>query len=635
MRVYEIAKKINMDNKDLVLKLKDIGMNIKSALSSLDEKASQEVINLFDKSKPIEKKKVILPSSAQVKDLAHAIGTKHGELIKSLFSAGITATINQQVTSEMIKQANLIYHLNIELASLKEEAKEEIEEDKSLLQPRAPIVTIMGHVDHGKTSLLDAIRKANVVADEAGGITQHIGAYKVKIKDGEVVFLDTPGHEAFSAMRARGAQVTDVVVLVVAANDGVMPQTIEAIDHARAANVPIVVAINKIDLPGINKDKVYKQLGDYGLIPEQWGGKTIFTELSAKQNIGLEHLLEMLLLEAEMLELKANPNRAAQGTIIESKLDKGRGPVATVLVQNGTLHIGDAFFAGTSYGRVRAMFNDRGEKVTSATPSTPVEVLGFSKIPLAGDLFTVVENEKKAKQLSMELQEKEKLNLEKSLHRISLNDLYSQIKQGKVKELNLIIKADVTGSVEALKHSFEKIGTKEVKTKIIHSGVGEINESDIILASASNAIIISFHLPIKGDIKSFAQKQGVDVRSYDIIYDITNEVKKALEGLLEPEYKELILGIAEIRKIFKASKIGIACGCYVSEGKIVKDKKVRIIRNGKNIVETNLISLRRFKNDVSEVIAGLECGIGIEKTTDVQIGDILVVFTQEKISRKL
>jgi translation initiation factor IF-2 len=634
MRIYELAKKLNIDSKDLLHKLDEVGIHLKTPLSSLDRDTAEDVIDLFGK--PSKKKKITISSSSRVSDLAKAIGVKPAELIKSLLSHDIIATINQQITPAMVKQAGLIYDLNIEILTPKEEIEEEeTEEDESLLQPRAPVVTIMGHVDHGKTKLLDAIRETNVIASESGGITQHIGAYKVKVKGGEVVFLDTPGHEAFTAMRARGAQVTDVVVLVVAADDCVMPQTIEAIDHARAANVPIVVAINKIDLPNINIDRVYKQLADYKLVSEKWGGNTIFTEISAKQKIGLDHLLEMLLLEAEMLELKANPYCKAQGTVIESRLDKGKGPVATVLVQKGTLHIGDIFVAGTSYGRVRAMFNDRGERITSAGPSTPVEVLGFSKISLAGDSFRVVDDEKKAKQICAKLQEKQKLELEKIPHRITLDDLYLQIKEGKVKELNVIIKADVAGSVEVLTHSFEKMGTKEVKIKVIHSGVGEVNESDVMLASASNAIIISFHLPIKGDIKTLAQKYGVDLRSYNIIYDVTNEVKKALEGLLEPKYKEILLGVAEVKQIFKASKIGIACGSYVKEGKVVKGKNARIIRDNKMVLETNIISLRRFKEDVNEVIAGLECGIGLENTTNVQIGDIIEIYTQEKIPQKL
>ncbi|MEW6619814.1 MAG: translation initiation factor IF-2 [bacterium] len=631
MRVYEIAHKLNMDNKALVRELKELGIAIKSALSSLDTEAAQKVMELFAKSVKKGKTKIILPSSSRVSDLSKAIGIKSAELIKSLFAKGIKAPINQQVTPEIIAQCNLIYHLDIEIATQKEEIAQE-REDESLLQHRAPVVTIMGHVDHGKTKLLDAIRQTDVAAKEAGGITQHIGAYKVNVNGGNVVFLDTPGHEAFTSMRARGAQVTDVVVLVVAADDGLMPQTIEAIDHAKAANVPIVIAINKIDLPGVNIERVYKQLGDYGLVAEKWGGKTIFTEISAKQKIGLDHLLEMLLLESEMLELKANPNREAQGTIIESRLDKGRGPVATVLVQKGTLKKGDAFVSGTSYGRVRAMFNDKGEKINSAGPSTPVEVLGFSKICCAGDPFRVVEDEKKAKQICLKLQEEEKKLMP---HRITLDELYSQIKEGKLKELNLVIKADVAGSVEALRHSFEKIKSKEVKTRIIHASIGEVNESDVMLAAASNAIIISFHLPLRGEIKNLAQKQGVDLRSYNIIYDVINEVKKALEGLLEPKYKEILLGVAEIKEIFKASKIGSACGCYVKEGKIVKNKNARVLRNGKPILETNIISLRRFKDDVSEVVAGVECGIGLEKMADVQVGDTIEVFTQEKIIQKL
>ncbi len=639
MRVHEIAKKLNMDNKVLVSELKGMGMDIKSALNSLDEETSQLVINLFSTGKPAQpvipkKKKISLAFSCRVSDLAKIIGIKPAELIKTLFSHGISATINEQITQEIINQVSLIYHLDIEI-SIPEEEKEEIEEEASLGQPRAPVVTIMGHVDHGKTKLLDTIRQANVIDTEAGGITQHIGAYKVKIKEGEVVFLDTPGHEAFSAMRTRGAHVTDIVVLVVAADDGIMPQTVEAINHARAANVPIVVAINKVDLPGINKEKVYKQLADNNLLVEQWGGKTICCEVSAKQKIGIDHLLEMLLLEAEMLELKANPNKRAQGTIIESRLDKGKGPVATVLVQSGTLHKGDVFINGTSCGRVRAMFNDKNERINSAGPSTPVEVVGFSKICQVGDLFKVVEDTKKAKQICLKLQENKKMSEEKLPTRITLNDLYLQIKEGKVKELDVIIKADVGGSVEVLKHTFEKLGNKEVKIKVIHSGIGEVNESDIILASASNAIIISFHLPLKDDIKALGQTYGVDIRSYNIIYDVTNEVKKALEGLLEPKYKEILLGIAEVREIFKASKIGVVCGCYIKEGKISKGSNARVIRNDKLVVETRMISLRRFKEDVNEVIAGLECGIGLEKITDVQVGDIIEIYTQEKIVQKL
>ncbi|MDI6781184.1 MAG: translation initiation factor IF-2 [bacterium] len=658
MRVHELAKRLNMEIKSLVVELKGLGMDVKSGLNSIDKETAAHIMELFatpvkeekeeeiisslieeESTLPIkeisvpQEKIVVIPPSSTIGVLAELLGIKAGELISCLMKKGVMITINQAITPKIIQLIENIYNVQIEIKAPVFEIEKE---DKNISgqKLRPPVVTIMGHVDHGKTKLLDAIRETNVVDKESGGITQHIGAYKVSLPSGEVTFLDTPGHQAFTAMRSRGAQVTDIVVLVVAADDGVMPQTVEAIDHAKAAEVPILVAVNKIDLPDANIDRIKTQLSDYGLQPEEWGGKTIYADVSAKKRIGLEHLLEMLLLEAEMLELKASYDCTATGTIIEARLDKGRGPVATVLVQKGTLRIGDAFVAGLSWGKVRAMFNDKGARIKKAMPSTPVEVLGFSGVPVAGDIFKVVSDEKEAKQIAV--QRKDVLSFEKQpLVRITLDELYSQIQQGIIKELNVILKADVTGSLEVMCDLLEKIGTEKVKIKIIHKGIGDINESDVMLADASNAIIIGFHVGADTVTKRLAEEKEIDVRIYTIIYELIEELTEALVGLLEPKYKEVILGVAEIRDVFKASKIGVAAGSFIKEGKIQRNTTVRLKRDGKAISEAKVISLRRFKDDVTEVLAGFECGIGLEGTNDIKVNDIIEAYVLEKVKQTL
>ncbi|TAN62151.1 translation initiation factor IF-2, partial [bacterium] len=503
------------------------------------------------------------------------------------------------------------------------------------LAPRAPVVTVMGHVDHGKTSLLDAIRKTNVAGDEAGGITQHIGAYHVHLDKGDVTFLDTPGHEAFTAMRARGAKATDIVVLVVAADDGVMPQTIEAINHARAANVPIIVAINKVDLPQADSTRVKNELSGHGLQSEDWGGDTIFVEVSAKKGLHIKELLEMILLQAEVLELKASPSATARGLIVEAKLDKGRGPVATVLIQNGTLKVGDPFVTGMHSGRVRAMISDWGKRIEEAGPSMPIEILGLSGVPQAGDAFVVVKDEVTAKQIASIRQKK---SLEKDrlkTAKVSLEDLYDKINKGEVKELNLIIKADVNGSLEALTETLGKISSEAVKLKIIHSGVGGISEGDVMLAAASNAIIIGFNVRPEAKAQTLAETESVDLRLYTIIYNLADDIKNAMEGLLSPVVREEISGHAEIRDVFRLSKVGIVAGCYVTDGKAVRGAKVRLVRDNVVIYDGKLSSLKRFKEDVKEVAAGYECGMSIEGYNDIKAGDVIEMYTQKEEAAKL
>ena len=546
------------------------------------------------------------------------------------------AAINQEIDFETAEKVCTEYEVLVEK---KEESQElevlEIEEDdEENLKKRPPIVTVMGHVDHGKTSLLDCIRKSKVTDSEAGGITQHIGAYTITLNGEAITFLDTPGHEAFTAMRARGAQVTDIVILVVAADDGIMPQTKEAIDHCKAAGVPMIVAINKIDKPGANPDRVKQELAEQGLLVESWGGDVISEEVSAKQNLNIDKLLEMVLLSAEMLELKANENRKAKGTVIEAKLDKGRGAVATLLVQNGTLHVGDSILVGSTYGRIRAMFDDTGKKIKSAGPSIPVEVLGLSEVPEAGDRFNQVKDEKTARNMADSRKQRLKAETLQASHRVSLEDLYSQIKEGKVKELAIIVKADVQGSVEAIKSSLEKLSTDDVKVRVIHGGVGAISETDITLAAASNAIVIGFNVRPDNNAVTQAEKEGVDIKTYRIIYDAIEDVKSAMIGMLEPEYKEVVLGSAEVRETYKISNVGTIAGCYVLNGKLQRNSEVRIIREGIVIFESSLSSLKRFKDDVKEVNSGYECGLTVEKFNDIKEGDIVECFKMEAIKRK-
>lgn len=583
------------------------------------------------------KKSIKLEEGTTVKEFAELIGQKIPDVIKKFMELGYMPTINQPVDMDAAVLVAESFGVKVETVTAEQiDVIEEVVEDAENLKPRPPVITIMGHVDHGKTSLLDAIRQTKVTETEAGGITQHIGAYKVSYQGKEITFLDTPGHEAFTALRARGAKVTDIVVLVVAADDGVMPQTIEAIDHAKAANVPIVVAINKIDKPEANPTRVKTELAEHGVVPEEWGGQNIFVEVSAKKKIGIENLLEMILLQAEIMELKANPNRPARGTIIEAKLDRGRGPVATVIIQSGTLRVGDAFVAGTASGKVRALIDDTGKRIDEAGPSTPVEIIGFSDVPNAGDVFVCVEDEKKARQIALARLQKQRLAEIKKQKKLTLDELYSKIKEGQIKELGIVLKGDVQGSIEALKSAFEGITHPEVKVRVIHSAVGGINESDVMLATASNAIVIGFNVRPELKASQLAEKEGVDIRLYNIIYDAIEDIKKAIEGMLEPTIKERILGRAEVRQTFQISKVGTIAGCYVIDGHISRASDgIRVIRNNIVIYEGKIGSLKRFKEDVREVQTGYECGITIENFNDIKVGDILENYVIEKIAAKL
>jgi len=570
-----------------------------------------------------------------VAELANKLKIPVSELIKKIMSMGMMVTINQKLDKDSITLVAAEFNYDVEFVSIfNEEVKEEEVVDVSKLEWRPPVVTVMGHVDHGKTSLLDAIRETNVTAGEAGGITQHIGAYKVKTPKGEIVFLDTPGHEAFTAMRARGASVTDIVILVVAADDGVMPQTIEAIDHAKAAKVPIIVAMNKMDKPTANPERLKQELSKYDLVPEDWGGKTIFAPVSAKKKEGIENLLAMILLESEMLELKAVKEGMAKGVVLEAKLDKGKGSVTTVLIEKGTLKVGDAFVAGFFYGKVKAMMDDKGTKLTEVIPPTPVELLGSNGVPNAGDTFQVMVNEKEARAVSVRRNELQReINIQKQKH-ISLEGLYTEIQDGKLKDLKIILKGDVQGSVDALTDALEKLGNEKVKVSIIHRGVGNINESDVMLASASNAIVIGFSVSVSQAVTDLARKESVDLKLFKIIYEITDSVKAAMEGLLEPILKEVVIGKAEIKQLIKIPD-GFIAGSHVSEGKITRQSLVRIKRAGEVVGQGKITSLRRFKDDVKEVLAGFECGISVENFKDMQVGDIFEAYIIEKTFAKL
>jgi translation initiation factor IF-2 len=582
------------------------------------------------------KRRLKVAETINVGELAKRMGIKSGDLIKKMIALGLMATLNQSIDFDSAALAAAEFGFEVEKSSFEEEQLLNLHADlPEELQERPPVVTIMGHVDHGKTSLLDTIRKTNVTAGEAGGITQHIGAYHVHLDRGEIVFLDTPGHEAFTAMRARGAQITDIVILVVAADDGMMQQTKEAIDHARAAGVPIIVAINKIDKPGANPDRVKRQLADYGLVPEDWGGDTIYAEVSAKAGTGVDNLLELILLQAEVLELKANPNKLAMGRIVEARLDKGRGPIATVLIQGGILKTGDPFICGIHFGKVRALFNDWGQKVEQALPSTPVEVHGFSGVPMAGDEFIVCEDEKTAKQIGLtRLQKKREAELSRT-SKVSLEKLYEQIQEGQVKELNVILKADVQGSIEAITEALHKLSTAAIKVNVLHSSPGAITETDIMLASASKAIIIGFNVRLNHKVQELAEQEQVDVRFYDVIYQLVSEVKDAMVGLLEPVHKEVVLGHAEVREIFHVPKVGAIAGSFVTDGKIERSARARLLRDQVVVFDGRLGSLRRIKDDVREVVAGYECGIRLEGYNDLKLGDIVEAYIIEEVKPEL
>jgi translation initiation factor IF-2 len=584
---------------------------------------------------PVEVKRelVRVPESVTVAELAEKMRRKSAEVIKALIELGVMKMVNDLLDPTEAKLVADKFSFDLEIRSVEGDVIEEEEADPAQLQLRPPVVTVMGHVDHGKTSLLDAIRRTKVAEKEHGGITQHIGAYQVLTGHGKVTFLDTPGHEAFTAMRARGAQATDIVILVVAADDGVMPQTVEAINHARAAEVPIIVAINKIDKPEADADRVKRELANHNLTPEEWGGQTIYVPTSAKKGTGIEQLLEMTALQSEVLELKANPNRNARGIIIEGRLDRGRGPVATVLIQNGTLHEGDAVVVGSHSGRIRALIDHTGKKVKAAGPSDAVEILGVSGVPGAGDVLVAVSDERKARQIAGMRADRDKTKI-KAVTRITLEGLQKQIQSGEIKELRLILKADVQGSVEAVAEALERLSTDEVKLKVIHSSVGAINEGDVMLASASNAIVLGFNVKAEPKAAGQAQANGVDVRNYNVIYEAINDVKAALEGMLAPEIRETVLGRAVLKQMFVISKLGPVCGSQVQEGKIVRGAKVRVRRGSTVVGEGTITSLRRFKDDVREVLTGLECGIGVD-IRDTQPGDILEAYSTEEVARTL
>ncbi len=651
VKVAQFAQEMKMEPKDLMQALKEAGVSARSAASILTDDNVATVKKYLERSRkqqapkeqvitpPVEvpKKTIRIKGDVTVKDLAEGLAVKVSDIIKALMKLGILATINQRIDVNIANEVAKAYNTIVVAEEKQEEAMASSlhKDDGGHLVPRPPIVVVMGHVDHGKTKLLDAIRKTNVMDTEAGGITQHIGAYQVVVKGKKVTFLDTPGHEAFTALRSRGAKVTDIAVLVVAADDGVMPQTIEAIDHAKAAGVPIIVALNKIDKPEANPDRVKKQLMTHELTPEEWGGKTVTVPVSAKQGKGIDELLEMILLTAEILELKANPVRQASGIVIEAKLDKGRGPVATVLIGNGTLKVGDNFYAGAVRGKVRALINDKGDRIEKATPSTPVEVLGFEEVPVPGEVFRVAHDEQTARKLAEKKKtELDSVRLQKGKV-ISLEDFSRSMKEGLRKDLNIILKADVQGSLEAIKGMLIGLSSQDVRVNIIHSGAGNISESDIMLALASKAIIIGFNVSYEGNAGSKAEDAGVDTKIYNIIYQIQDDIKLAMQGLLEPIKQEVVLGHALVKQTFRYSKLGTIAGCQVKDGKMVRGATIRIMREGKKIYEGKLESLKRFKEDAKEVATGFECGIAIQGYNDFKENDEIECFEIKTVLRKI
>jgi translation initiation factor IF-2 len=656
IRVYELAKEYNLTNKELITLLEGHGVRVKNGMSTLDPD-TVALIGSELADEPVEET-VSTPEDAvenasaseetattnglqviegtTVADLATSLELQPSALIMRLMKLKVMASINQRLDYDtLVMLGESLNFEAVKLRTLEDELLTEIPDDPASLQPRAPVVTIMGHVDHGKTSLLDSIRQSNISESEAGNITQHIGAYHVKLKGGSIVFLDTPGHAAFTAMRARGAQVTDIVVLIVAADDGVMPQTIEAINHARAAKVPIVVAINKIDMPGARVDYVKQQLATQELLPEDWGGQTICVETSAIDGTGIDFLLEMLLLEAALLELKANPNKAARGVVIEAQVDKGRGAIATVLVQSGTLRVGDVFVSGRYSGKVRAMMDNFGKRMKEIGPSCPVEVLGFTGVPEAGDKFYVVEFDKDARTISETRQDRYRNEKLGANSHVSLDNLFQQIQEGEIKELNVVLKGDVQGSVQAVASSLLELSADEVKINIIHQAVGGITETDILLASASDAIVVGFNVHPTTEAVQAKETEGIDVRTYNVIYNLISYIHSAMEGLLDPEVREVVIGRAEVRELFKVPRRGLVAGSYVNWGRISFSQPLRILRDNRLIHEGKVNSLRRFKDNVNEVQANYECGIGIETFDDLKVGDVLECYVHEHIARSL
>jgi len=643
-RVYQIAEKLRMSNEDVIAKLKELEINAENENTEVDNEDVELLVELVgEEAATNDGPTVTITGKLTVQEIANALDVSASEIIMKLMKMGTMASINQEVTEEIASLVIKEYGYTL-LTSTQDEEEEqleidalmEIEEDKEEdLLPRPPVVTVMGHVDHGKTSLLDAIRSTNVTKGEAGGITQHIGASEVSVNGQKIVFLDTPGHEAFTSMRARGAQVTDIAILVVAADDGIMPQTIEAINHAKAAEVPLIVAINKIDKPDANPDKVKQELADQGLLVEDWGGDVIAVPVSARQKTGIDTLLEMIILVSEMEELRANPNKRAVGTVIEAKLDKGRGPVATVLVEGGTLNVGDPIVAGLASGKVRAMINSKGKRVKTAGPSTAVEILGLSEVPQGGDQFVAVPTDKIARSVAEKRQQIARDEMLKSNQRMSLDDFFSQMNDGDVKDLNIVIKADVQGSAQAVKQSLEKLSNEEVAVRVIHCGVGAVNESDVMLAAASNAIIIGFNVRPVAGAEEMAKKQSVDVRTYTIIYKAIEDVQAAMTGMLDPEYRDEDTGKAEVRETFKISGVGTIAGCYVTSGKILRGGKARIVRDGIIIHDGEIAALKRFKDDVKEVNHGYECGLSFVNYNDLKEGDMVEAYVTKEVERKL
>lgn len=650
IRVYELAKELNITSKELIKRISDLDLDINSHMSTVEKEEAELIKELLGSEVDSNEKNVKeddniedieaieIEENIVVKDLAEKLDVTPSEVITKLIPLGIMANQNQAIDFDTASIVAEEFGVSIKPIDIEKDSEDigidlDFEDDSKDLKPRPPIVTVMGHVDHGKTSLLDAIRKTAVTEREAGGITQHIGASTIRIGKEKIVFLDTPGHEAFTTMRARGAQVTDIAILVVAADDGVMPQTVEAINHAKAAEVPIVVAINKIDKPTANPDRIKQELVEYGLVSEDWGGDTICVPVSARNNEGIDELLEMVLLVAEMQELKANPDRKAVGIIVEAELDKGKGPVATALVQKGTLRVGDVVVSGTSHGRVRAMIDDKGKRVKKATPSIPVMILGLSEVPEAGEYIYVVDNEKKARYYTEIRKEKIREEQMKASQKVSLDDLFEQIQSGEVKELNVIIKADVKGSVEAVKQSLAKLETEEVRVNIIHGGVGGITESDVMLASASNAIIIGFNVRPTLTAIDISKRESVDIRTYRVIYDAIEDIESAMRGLLDPDIVEEAIGRAEIRATFKVPNVGMVAGIYVLQGKITRSSKVRLLREDVVIYEGDISSLKRFKDDVREVQSGYEGGLSLENYNDIKEGDIVEAYILKEVKR--
>lgn len=636
-KLAEFKKRTEKGEKDKTYDVRDIEESVKKTLSLLDSLKKAKKYKKKEKEEglpEVETKTIKVSEYVSVAELARLMNLKPAQVISKCLELGLMASINQRLDMDSIETIALEFGYNVEQES--EIGLEEPEPEKAEdLISRPPVVTIMGHVDHGKTSLLDYIRKSNVIAGEAGGITQHIGAYSVELPKGKITFLDTPGHEAFTAMRARGVQVTDIVVLVVAADDGVKPQTVEALDHAKAAGVPIIVAINKIDLPNSNPDNIRNQLSKYNLVPEEWGGKTIFVEVSAKKGQGMERLLDMILLQTEILEVKANPNCKASGVVIESKLDRGKGPLATVLIQKGTLKNGDPMVAGINAGKVRALLDERGHILSGVGPATPVQILGLSGVPQAGDTFFVAKSEQEAREIAGRRARLKREQQLRQIKHVTLDEVYDKIKEGQIKELRLVLKGDVDGSVEVLSDTLEKISTSEVKVTVIHKGVGAINESDVLLAAASDAIIIGFHVQPSLTARELSNQNKVDLRVYQTIYEVENDIKQALEGMLEPETIEKITGTVEVRELFRVPKVGVVAGSFVQSGVIKKGDKIRVVRDGTVAYQGTIGSLKRFNDDAKEVESGLECGIRIENYNDVKVGDVLEAIQVTKLARKL